>query len=31
VPFGPFMIAGALLALVVAEPIAHWYVDMLLG
>jgi leader peptidase (prepilin peptidase)/N-methyltransferase len=31
VPFGPFMIAGALLALFVAEPIAHWYVDMLLG
>jgi leader peptidase (prepilin peptidase)/N-methyltransferase len=31
VPFGPFMIAGALLALFVAEPIAHWYVDLLLG
>jgi leader peptidase (prepilin peptidase)/N-methyltransferase len=31
VPYGPFMIAGALLALFVAEPIAHWYLDLLLG
>ena len=30
VPFGPFMVAGALLALFVAGPIAHWYADTLL-
>jgi leader peptidase (prepilin peptidase)/N-methyltransferase len=29
VPFGPFMIAGALVGLFVAEPIAHWYVNLL--
>jgi leader peptidase (prepilin peptidase)/N-methyltransferase len=30
-PFGPFMIAGALLAVVVATPIAHWYGHLALG
>jgi leader peptidase (prepilin peptidase) / N-methyltransferase len=30
VPFGPFMIGGALLAVFVAEPITHWYVDLVL-
>ena len=25
IPFGPYMLAGALAALVVAEPVAHWY------
>jgi leader peptidase (prepilin peptidase)/N-methyltransferase len=25
VPFGPFMIGGALLAVFVAQPISHWY------
>ena len=30
VPFGPFMITGALLAVFVAEPITHWYVDLVL-
>lgn len=29
VPFGPFMIAGALLAVFVADPIAGWYADLL--
>lgn len=31
VPFGPFMIAGALLALFAAEPIASLYTDALTG
>jgi len=31
VPFGPFMVAGALLALFVAEPVAALYTDALLG
>jgi leader peptidase (prepilin peptidase)/N-methyltransferase len=30
IPFGPFMIAGAVLALFIAEPIAHWYAGLLL-
>jgi len=30
VPFGPFMVAGALLGLFIADPIAHWYVNNLL-
>lgn len=30
-PFGPFMIAGALLAVFVADPIANWYLDAVLG
>jgi leader peptidase (prepilin peptidase)/N-methyltransferase len=29
VPFGPFMIAGALLAVLVAAPLAQWYGDLL--
>ena len=29
VPFGPFMVAGALVALFVAGPVAHWYGQML--
>jgi leader peptidase (prepilin peptidase)/N-methyltransferase len=29
VPFGPFMVAGALLGLLVAEPIAQWYANLL--
>lgn len=29
VPFGPFMVAGALLAVFVAEPIADWYAGLL--
>jgi leader peptidase (prepilin peptidase)/N-methyltransferase len=28
VPFGPFMVAGALLGLFVAEPIAQWYANL---
>lgn len=28
-PFGPFMIAGALLAIFVADPIADWYTGLL--
>jgi leader peptidase (prepilin peptidase)/N-methyltransferase len=28
-PFGPFMIAGALLAIFIASPIATWYADLL--
>jgi leader peptidase (prepilin peptidase) / N-methyltransferase len=31
VPFGPFMIAGAMLALFVAAPIADWYTHTVLG
>jgi leader peptidase (prepilin peptidase) / N-methyltransferase len=31
VPFGPFMIAGALVAIFVAPTIATWYADLLLG
>jgi leader peptidase (prepilin peptidase)/N-methyltransferase len=27
-PFGPFMIAGALLAIFIASPIATWYADL---
>jgi leader peptidase (prepilin peptidase)/N-methyltransferase len=30
IPYGPFMIAGALLGLFVAEPIANWYAGLLL-
>jgi leader peptidase (prepilin peptidase)/N-methyltransferase len=30
VPFGPFMIAGVLLALFIADPIAHWYLDIVI-
>ena len=29
VPFGPFMVAGALLAVFVAQPIADWYAGLL--
>jgi leader peptidase (prepilin peptidase)/N-methyltransferase len=29
VPFGPFMVAGALLAILVAAPIADWYTGLL--
>jgi leader peptidase (prepilin peptidase)/N-methyltransferase len=28
IPFGPFMIAGALLAVFVGDPIAHWYGEL---
>ena len=28
-PFGPFMIAGTLLAIFAAAPIATWYADLL--
>jgi leader peptidase (prepilin peptidase)/N-methyltransferase len=31
IPFGPFMIAGALLALFVAGPVAAWYSGLILG
>lgn len=31
IPFGPFMLAGALLAMFVADPLARYYVDSLLG
>ncbi len=30
-PFGPFMVLGALLALFIAQPIADWYTGLLLG
>jgi leader peptidase (prepilin peptidase)/N-methyltransferase len=30
VPFGPFMIAGALLGIFFAEPLAQFYVDLML-
>jgi len=30
-PFGPFMVAGALLALFVAAPISRWYLRVVLG
>jgi leader peptidase (prepilin peptidase)/N-methyltransferase len=30
-PFGPFMIAGALVALFAAAPLADWYLDALTG
>jgi leader peptidase (prepilin peptidase)/N-methyltransferase len=29
IPFGPFMVAGAVLGLFIAEPIAHWYAGLL--
>ena len=29
VPFGPFMVAGALLAVFVAQPLADWYLGLL--
>ncbi|MDX6241318.1 MAG: leader peptidase (prepilin peptidase) / N-methyltransferase, partial [Kribbellaceae bacterium] len=28
-PFGPFMIAGALLAIFLADPISNWYTGLL--
>jgi len=28
IPFGPYMIAAALLAIFVANPIANWYLDL---
>jgi leader peptidase (prepilin peptidase)/N-methyltransferase len=31
IPFGPWMIAGALVGVFAAEPIAHFYVDTMLG
>jgi leader peptidase (prepilin peptidase)/N-methyltransferase len=31
IPFGPFMIAGALAAIFVAEPLAQAYMDLMLG
>jgi leader peptidase (prepilin peptidase) / N-methyltransferase len=31
IPFGPFMIAGALLAIFVGGPIAGWYTEVVLG
>jgi leader peptidase (prepilin peptidase)/N-methyltransferase len=30
IPFGPFMIAGTLLAIFVAEPVARWYTEVIL-
>src|SRR5262249_15596973 len=30
-PFGPFMVAGALLALFIADPVNDWYVRAILG
>ncbi len=30
VPFGPFMLAGAFLAVFAAAPIAHWYSTLLI-
>ncbi|CRK54993.1 Leader peptidase (Prepilin peptidase) / N-methyltransferase [Alloactinosynnema sp. L-07] len=30
-PFGPFMILGALVAVFVADPIAGWYLDLVTG
>ena len=30
IPFGPYMLAGALLAVFAAAPIAHWYSNLLL-
>jgi leader peptidase (prepilin peptidase)/N-methyltransferase len=29
IPFGPYMLAGALLALFVAQPVADWYLSLL--
>lgn len=29
IPFGPFMVVGAWLGIIVGEPIAHWYVGLL--
>ena len=29
IPFGPYMLAGALLALFVAAPVANWYGQLL--
>jgi leader peptidase (prepilin peptidase)/N-methyltransferase len=29
VPFGPFMVAGALVALFAADPLTHWYASLL--
>jgi leader peptidase (prepilin peptidase)/N-methyltransferase len=29
IPFGPFMVAGAVLGLFIAEPIANWYAGLL--
>jgi leader peptidase (prepilin peptidase)/N-methyltransferase len=30
IPFGPFMLAGALLAVFLADPIASWYTTLFL-
>lgn len=29
IPFGPFMLAGALIALFVSEPVSNWYLSLL--
>jgi leader peptidase (prepilin peptidase)/N-methyltransferase len=29
-PFGPYMLAGAFLAVFAAAPIAHWYTSLLI-
>lgn len=31
IPFGPYMLAGALLGLWVGQPVAHWYQSLLVG
>jgi leader peptidase (prepilin peptidase)/N-methyltransferase len=31
IPFGPFMLAGALLAVFLADPIASWYTTTFLS
>jgi leader peptidase (prepilin peptidase)/N-methyltransferase len=31
IPFGPWMLAGALVAIFAADPIAELYLDFLLG
>jgi leader peptidase (prepilin peptidase)/N-methyltransferase len=31
VPFGPFMLAGALLGILVGTDLAHWYTSTLVG
>jgi leader peptidase (prepilin peptidase) / N-methyltransferase len=31
IPFGPYMLAGAFLAVFAAGPIAHWYSDLLIS
>ncbi|HAQ59267.1 MAG TPA: prepilin peptidase, partial [Microbacterium sp.] len=31
IPFGPWMLAGAWVGIILGEPIARWYMELLVG